>query len=640
LDAGVIARIGSAVLLGACCTLISVAAAPSASAVPLAPKVPTGISTPVSYGADLLSPVQSVYFHGSVWFADRGQNDAEFQNTGSIGKISSSGYVRNFPTNSLPTGLVLGPDHNLWFSTDGSEIGRISSSGKIKYFDLEFKVFDETIDHIVAGPGGLWFDGGSSSTQIAVPYLGRITTKGSVRIYKNAHILHPGVLAASKKAVYVLDDGGVDQASNIIGSSVLQLTPATNKLRRIPTKYYVDHGASAMTIGPDGAIWIADDHVLRVTTAGHWTKYGTGSLNARSSIIVGPDKRLWFDNGNSHVGAITTKGHLSSYHYGGAGPLAFAGKTTLWDGKSGMQKISISSKTHRTYSGAIDDVSAIVTGPDKALWFTNQGNDYIGRFVPGKGTLFYRSSSIHSPTGLVVGPDKGLWFTNTGSNTIGRIGSATHKITAYHGTRINKPWGIAVGPDKALWFTNNGNNSVGRITTKGVVTNYAGGAATSQPEGITTGPDGALWFASYANNAINRMDPKTHAVTSITGTRIGSPTAVVSAQGYVWATSGDDTLVRITPSTGGKAYRTLDVQGLDGLAADSAGRIWFAWVGGTATALPDYGGIGVRADSTKVLYRSPTGYASNDTVIARGPTSAMWTASGFYNVLSKVSPTY
>jgi virginiamycin B lyase len=97
----------------------------------------------------------------------------------------------------------------------------------------------------------------------------------------------------------------------------------------------------------------------------------------------------------------------------------------------------------------------------------------------------------------------GRWFTNAGNNSIGRITTAG-VVTNYPGAGIAYPAGIAVGPDGALWFSNYGNNSIGKITTAGTVTNYTG-AGIANPWDMTVGPDGALWFANYGNNSIGRI---------------------------------------------------------------------------------------------------------------------------------------
>ena len=67
---------------------------------------------------------------------------------------------------------------------------------------------------------------------------------------------------------------------------------------------------------------------------------------------------------------------------------------------------------------------------------------------------------INQPNDITTGPDAALWFTDYGNNSIGRI-TTTGKITTYTGGGINGPDDITAGPDGALWFTNYGGNSFG-----------------------------------------------------------------------------------------------------------------------------------------------------------------------------------
>src|SRR5260370_8797739 len=90
----------------------------------------------------------------------------------------------------------------------------------------------------------------------------------------------------------------------------------------------------------------------------------------------------------------------------------------------------------------------------------------------GKVTIF-PGTGIDNPAAIAAGPDGALWFTNQGNNSIGRITTAG-AVTTYTDRSISKPYGIAAGPDGALWFTNYGNSSIGRITTAGQVTNHTG----------------------------------------------------------------------------------------------------------------------------------------------------------------------
>ena len=63
----------------------------------------------------------------------------------------------------------------------------------------------------------------------------------------------------------------------------------------------------------------------------------------------------------------------------------------------------------------------------------------------------YTGTGISGPSEITAGPDGALWFTNPGNNTIGRITTAG-AVTNYNtkgsgpGTGISEPSGIAAGP--------------------------------------------------------------------------------------------------------------------------------------------------------------------------------------------------
>ena len=53
---------------------------------------------------------------------------------------------------------------------------------------------------------------------------------------------------------------------------------------------------------------------------------------------------------------------------------------------------------------------AIASGPDGALWFTNPGNNSIGRITTTGAVSNYTDPSISDPLRIVAGPDGALWF--------------------------------------------------------------------------------------------------------------------------------------------------------------------------------------------------------------------------------------
>src|SRR5215469_9415962 len=130
--------------------------------------------------------------------------------------------------------------------------------------------------------------------------------------------------------------------------------------------------------------------------------------------------------------------------------------------------------------------SAVATVALNALVVTGAGASDAGSVAVYPGAI--------SPVEIVTGPDGALWFTDDTGNFdgIGRITPAG-EFKIYTSAHIFGPEGITAGPDGALWFTNRGNGSIGRITTSGNITYYPLSARVT-PYWITAGRDGALWF--------------------------------------------------------------------------------------------------------------------------------------------------
>lgn len=165
-------------------------------------------------------------------------------------------------------------------------------------------------------------------------------------------------------------------------------------------------------------------------------------------------------------------------------------------------------------------LNRVTTGPDGNIWFTDGGNNQIGRMTPaGVFTGFNLPTPNSGPVDITTGPDGALWFTEF-EGKIGRI-TTSGQITEFPlllSPGVNRhPLGITNGPDGALWFITDccdpapGNNGkVGRITTAGAITLFSVQPGTAPAPGITTGLDGNLWYsasASPSDGRIQRMSP-------------------------------------------------------------------------------------------------------------------------------------
>jgi len=220
----------------------------------------------------------------------------------------------------------------------------------------------------------------------------------------------------------------------------------------------------------------------------------------------------------------------------------------------------------------------IAAGPDGALWFTNAGNDSIGRITTSGAVTNYTDSSIASPDGITSGPDGALWFTNARSNTIGRITTAG-TVSHFSGAGINSPFDIVSGPDGALWFTNNGNNTIGRITTAGVVSNFKTTAfgAVSYPDGIAAGPDGALWFANTGYPGISQITTA-GVISRYTDATLSTPYRITAGpDGAMWFTNGGNgSIGRIATDGTISNYPDPTISDPQGIVAGPDGALWFA----------------------------------------------------------------
>jgi len=168
----------------------------------------------------------------------------------------------------------------------------------------------------------------------------------------------------------------------------------------------------------------------------------------------------------------------------------------------------------------------IAVGPDGNYWFTEEGNNAIGKMTPG-GTLTefpLSASGDKGPFDICVGPDAALWFTeerqtSQGGNNVGRIattatvsGGLTNSgatgLEEFALTTANSnPQGICVGGDGNLWVCEQNANQIARVTTSGAVAEFPVPTAGSFPSIDTLGPDGNVWFTENVGNNISRITP-------------------------------------------------------------------------------------------------------------------------------------
>jgi len=249
-----------------------------------------------------------------------------------------------------------------------------------------------------------------------------------------------------------------------------------------------------------------------------------------------------------------------------------------------------------TPSGSDTPVTGITSGPDGAVWFTEQNeNDILRVSTSGSFTRYHNIGNNLGlnafPTSITSGPDGALWFTGPNSpNLIGRI-TTSGSVTEYSlPTSGSQPYGITSGSDGNLWFTENNANQIGSITTSGDITEYSLPTSGSLPWYITSGPDGALWFSEPGINKIGSI------------TTDGTITQYSTSLPPYAITSGPD------------------------------GALWFTETNSTPTA--KIGRITTSGSLTE--YSLPTG-SYPIAGITSGPDSALWFTTGSHNKIDRIT---
>ena len=129
--------------------------------------------------------------------------------------------------------------------------------------------------------------------------------------------------------------------------------------------------------------------------------------------------------------------------------------------------------------------------------------------APGTIAEYPIPTANSSPVEIKTGPDGALWFTENAGNKIGRI-TTSGQITEFALPNANsQPAGIIRGPDDNMWFTELNGNRIGKISTdgNGTITEFTIPTPGSQPTIICVGPHGGLWFVEMAGGKVGLISP-------------------------------------------------------------------------------------------------------------------------------------
>jgi len=291
-----------------------------------------------------------------------------------------------------PTGIVTGPDGNLWFTEDyfNPKVAVMTPAGVIA---AEFPIgpFGTVVSNEIANgsDGNLWFITYTGNGYNA--YIDRITPTGTITEFPI-----PGNGGAPQD-ITTGPDGNV-WFTQYYTDQIGYVTPAGSITQfNIPAgnghPYYI-------TAAPDGNLWFTQpdgNKIGQITPAGVITEFALPAASYPDGITAGPDGNLWFTAGadvstgsqsESAIGRITTSGVVTEY----------------------------------SVPTALSRPLGITSGPDGNLWFTELSGNNIGMITPaGSITEYPIPTSGSQPFNITTGPDGNLWFTEFNANKIARL---------------------------------------------------------------------------------------------------------------------------------------------------------------------------------------------------------------------------
>lgn len=342
---------------------------------------------------------------------------------------------------SKPSGLVAGPDGNVWFTHHGNEgvgaaIGRITPAGVITEYREGLQ--GGSPRSLVVGPdGNLWFGIGGSKT--SAPAIGKITPQGEItRVATLTSNTSPRELTVGPGGrIWWVSNGGTRPGLGYVqpGGVILQI--------HLPT------WPGDIVAGPDGNMWFTygEDSVAAIAridspedpsdTTITYFRDGLREHSNPREIILGPDGNLWFiDSWADAIGKVTMDGTITEF-----------------DAPNFDARLS--------------------AGPDGNVWYISLG---FNRITPAGDVTWFgtpANSESRGPRDLTIGPDGNLWFVSSlyeaGNGAVGRI-TPSGQVEEYN-VGINpgsRPSEIILGPDGNLWFADWGETSaIGRATPEG-----------------------------------------------------------------------------------------------------------------------------------------------------------------------------
>ena len=347
---------------------------------------------------------------GALWFTE----------SEGIGRITTAGEVEEFPIahySATYSSLTLGVDGNIWFTGRNKKaagepmVSSISPSGVVKG-NLVPVGFGEPSAITAADDGTIWF--GYSGDDV----IGHLDASGVPRLFSFDTLQddrEPGVV------------GIAIRSGDVWALSKTRLAVLVKKTMRERCSCVGE--ASAMTVGPDGRIWIAtinggSSSVITVfdpATSSHTINFLSPS-GTPSGITRGPAGRVWLaDAGLSGIFSIGVSGDYHRFGLPEPPPVIFPGYD-VGGGTDGGDYVVFRGKY-------LDRVTSVYFGSSPATIVSNPSPSGVAVYTPPHAAGLV-DVTITTEYGSVVAPTQ---FTNETNPVI----TSVTPNTGAPGTTVN-----------------------------------------------------------------------------------------------------------------------------------------------------------------------------------------------------------
>ena len=311
-----------------------------------------------------------------------------------------------------------------------------------------------------------------------------------------------------------------------------------------------------VAIAADGTIYVADagesNRIRKISPDGTVTTLAGGSegfadgagasasFNTPSALALGPDGNLYVaDTGNNRIRKITPDGKVSTVAGNGtAGYVDGPAATAQFNGPVGL---TVSSSGEIYVADTYNDVIRMITTEGEVTTIAGGG-------TPGYADGEQKTALFDTPCGIIVA-NSNLIVADTGNRRLRKV-SAEGNVTTLpiSGEEVSSPAGLAFSHDSFLYVTEFDRSRVIQVAPDGIARVIAGGGAgfangsdgarLNQPTGIAIGPHlnkpTEIFVADSGNYLIRKLDQTTSSATALIDPLPKLTNETLGEQSLIW----------------------------------------------------------------------------------------------------------